>query len=65
MQAWDSVLIKSDSNNPDKGRAGVVQAVTKDANGVVLTATIRLDETQKGDPVKTVTADATDLTRLG
>lgn len=40
MKAWDTAIIKVDSNHAEKGRAGVVQAVDEEAGKV----TIRLDE---------------------
>lgn len=62
MQPWDSVLIKADSNNPGKGRAGVVQAVDNAADPA--TVTIRLDA-DAVNPVKIVTAKQSDVQRLG
>jgi hypothetical protein len=62
MQPWDSVLIKLDSNNADKGRAGVVQAVDNTADPK--TVTIRLDA-DAVNAVKVVTAKQDDVQRLG
>jgi hypothetical protein len=62
MQPWDSVLIKLDSNNPDKGRAGLVQAVDNAADPK--TVTIRLDA-DAVNAVKVVTANQSDVQRLG
>lgn len=65
MQAWDAVLIKTDTNHPKKGRAGVVQAVELNRiTGEVTRVTIRLDETAKGEPPEIVSADAGDVQRL-
>ena len=55
MKAWDTAIIKLDSNNADKGRAGVIQAVDGDK------VTIRLDETADGKDAKVITAAAADL----
>jgi hypothetical protein len=60
MQPWDNVLIKADSQHPDKGRAGVIQLADRDAQSY----TIRLDA-DASNPVKIATAHADDLTRLG
>lgn len=57
MKAWDTAIIKLDSNNADKGRAGVVQAVDLDAGKV----TIRLDETADGKDAKVVVAAVADV----
>ncbi|CAB3726088.1 hypothetical protein [Paraburkholderia rhynchosiae] len=62
MQPWDSVLIKADTNNPDKGRAGVVQAVDNTADPK--TVTIRLDA-DAVNAVKVVTVNQSDVQRLG
>lgn len=53
-KAWDTAVIKTDTNNADKGRAGVVQAVTDDK------LTLRLDETADGKPAKVVEVAASD-----
>jgi hypothetical protein len=58
MNPWDSVLIKADSQHPDKGRAGIVQAVTGDG------LSIRLDA-DAVNPVKYATAHVEDVQRLG
>ncbi|CAG4928338.1 hypothetical protein [Paraburkholderia saeva] len=60
MQPWDSAFIKLDSKHPDAGRAGLVQAVDKDAQSVSL----RLDA-DGVNPVKFATAHFDDVTRLG
>ncbi|USX03837.1 hypothetical protein [Paraburkholderia fungorum] len=60
MQPWDSVLIKADSTHPDKGRAGVVQAVDSDKK----TVNVRLDA-DSVNGVKFATASFDDVTRLG
>jgi hypothetical protein len=44
MKAWDTVVIKADSNDANKGRAGVVQAVDATAG----TVTVLLDATPEG-----------------
>lgn len=56
-KAWDTAIIKADSNNADKGRAGVIQAVDEEAGKV----TIRLDETADGKPAKVVDAAIADI----
>jgi hypothetical protein len=60
MQPWDSVLIKADSQHPDKGRAGVVQAVDNDKQ----TVAVRLDA-DANNVVKFSTANFADVQRLG
>lgn len=44
MKAWDTVVIKTGSNDVNKGRAGVVQSVDNVAGKV----TVLLDATQDG-----------------
>jgi hypothetical protein len=60
MQPWDSVLIKGDSQHPDKGRAGIVQAVDNDKQ----TVNLRLDA-DATNAVKYSTANFADVQRLG
>jgi hypothetical protein len=55
-KAWDTAVIKADSNHAQKGRAGVVQAVDEAAGKV----TIRLDETADGKPAQVVEAALAD-----
>ncbi|PMS38483.1 hypothetical protein [Trinickia symbiotica] len=57
MKAWDTAIIKADSNHAQKGRAGVVQAVNEQDGKV----TIRLDETADGKLAKVVDADIADV----
>jgi hypothetical protein len=60
MNPWDSVLIKADSQHPDKGRAGIVQAVDRDKE----TVNVRLDA-DAVNAVKYSTANYADVQRLG
>lgn len=55
-KAWDTAVIKADANHPEKGRAGVVQAVEANLDGTDKVLTIRLDETADGKPAKVVNA---------
>lgn len=57
MKVWDTAIIKTDSNNANKGRAGVIQAVNEAGDKV----TIRLDETQDGKGAKVVEAAVADI----
>ncbi|HDR9355050.1 TPA: hypothetical protein QDB44_000886 [Burkholderia vietnamiensis] len=61
-KAWDTAVIKADSNHPDAGRAGVVQDVQRNPDGTDKVLTIRLDETTDGKPVKIVNATPDDVT---
>jgi hypothetical protein len=56
-KAWDTAIIKADSNDANKGRAGVVQAVDEAAG----TVTIRLDETADGKEAKVVVSKLADV----
>jgi hypothetical protein len=58
MKAWDTVVIKADSNDANKGRAGVVQSVD-DAAGTV---TVLLDATQDGKAQAVATSKQSDVT---
>jgi hypothetical protein len=60
MRAWDMVLIKADSQDVNKGRAGVVQAVDATKG----TVTILVDATAD-KPAEVVQSAITDVTRLG
>jgi hypothetical protein len=60
MNPWDSVLIKADSQHPDKGRAGIVQSVDRDKE----TVGVRLDA-DAVNAVKYSTANFADVQRLG
>lgn len=57
MKAWDTAVIKIDSNDKNKGRAGVVQSVDE-AGGTV---TLLLDQTPDGKPQEVATSKATDV----
>lgn len=61
-KAWDTAVINVDSNHAEKGRAGVIQAVQRDADGKDVKLTIRLDETPDGKEAKVVEAAAADVT---
>lgn len=61
MRAWDMVLIKADSQDVNKGRAGVVQAVDTTKG----TMTVLLDATADGRAAEVVQSAITDVQRLG
>jgi hypothetical protein len=62
MQPWDNVLIKLDSNDANKGRAGVVQEVDNAADPA--TVTILLDATQGGKAQEVAKSKQSDVTVL-
>lgn len=61
-KAWDTAIIKDDSNHPDAGRAGSVTAVERNPDGTDKVLTIRLTETGDGKPVKVVNATPDQVT---
>lgn len=46
MQVWDSILVKADAQSPYAGTAGCITAVTKGADGTVISVTARMDKDQ-------------------
>lgn len=58
MKAWDTVVIKADSNDANKGRAGVVQSLDDSAG----TVTVLLDQTADGKPQVVATSKQSDVT---